>query len=79
MLATVITNKIKPNSIVYTNSYRSYNALDVSDFKHFRINHSKEFAKGHSHINDIEGFWSQANRILRKYNGIDKKHFHRYY
>ena len=72
----IITSKIKPDSIVYTDSYRSYNALDVSDFKHFRINHSKEFANNHNHINDIENFWSQAKRVLRKYNGIDKKYFH---
>lgn len=75
-LMPIITSKVKPDSIVYTDSYKSYNALDVSDFKHFRINHSKEFAKDHNHINGIENFWSQAKRVLRKYNGIDKKHFH---
>lgn len=75
-LMPIITSKIKPDSIVYTDSYRSYNALDVSDFKHFRINHSKEFANNHNHINGIENFWSQAKRVLRKYNGIDKKYFH---
>ncbi|HDL1205338.1 IS1595 family transposase [Pasteurella multocida] len=75
-LMPIITSKIKPDSIVYTDCYKSYNALDVSDFKHFRINHSKEFAKDHNHINGIENFWSQAKRVLRKYNGIDKKHFH---
>ena len=76
ILMPIITSKIKPDSIVYTDSYRSYNALDVSDFKHFRINHSKEFANNHNHINGIENFWSQAKRVLRKYNGIDKKYFH---
>ncbi|MDF3119078.1 IS1595 family transposase, partial [Haemophilus influenzae] len=25
--------------------------------------------------NGIENFWSQAKRILRKYNGIDRKNF----
>lgn len=75
-LMPIIVGKIKPDSIVYTDSYKSYNALDVSDFKYFRINHSKEFAKDHNHINGIENFWSQAKRVLRNYNGIDKKHFH---
>ncbi|MDO5650682.1 MAG: transposase, partial [Moraxella sp.] len=59
--------------------YKSYNALDVSDFKHFRVNHSKEFTdkdNSKNHINGIENFWSQAKRTLRKYNGIDKKNFH---
>lgn len=72
----IIASKIKPDSVVYTDCYKSYNALDVSDFKHFRINHSKEFAQNHNHINGIENFWSQAKRVLRKYNGIDKKNFH---
>ena len=61
-----IISKIKPDSIVYTDCHKSYNALDVSDFKHFRINHSKEFAKDSNHINGIENFWNQAKRVLRK-------------
>lgn len=55
-LIPIITSKIKLDSIVYTGSYKSYNAIDVSNFKHFRINHSKEFAKDHNHINGIESF-----------------------
>ena len=76
-LMPVIKREIKPDSFVYTDSYRSYNALDVSEFKHFRVNHSKEFTCGKSnHINGIENFWNQSKRTLRKYNGIDKKNFH---
>lgn len=75
-LMPIITKKVAPDSIVYTDSYRSYQALDVSDFCHKRINHSKLFAKGRNHINGIENFWNQSKRILRKYNGIDKKYFH---
>ena len=72
-----IKRKIKPDSFVYTDSYRSYNALDVSEFKHFGVNHSKEFTCGKTnHINGIENFWNQSKRTLRKYNRIDKKHFH---
>ena len=52
-----------------------YNALDVSGFKHYRINHSKLFAKGKSHINGIENFWNQAKRHMRKFNGVPKAHF----
>ena len=39
-LMPIIKDKIVPDSIVYTDCYRSYNALDVSEFHHFRINHS---------------------------------------
>ena len=75
-LMPIIMRKIVPDSIVYTDSYRSYNALDVSDFYHHRINHSTHFAEHASnHINGIENFWNQAKRVLRKYNGVPKNHF----
>lgn len=49
--------------------------LDVSDFKHFRINHSELFADKKNHINGIENFWNQAKRHMRKFNGVPKEHF----
>ena len=67
--------QIAPDSVVYTDCYRSYNALDVSDFHHHRINHSALFATGKNHINGIENFWNQAKRVLRKHNGIPKESF----
>ena len=76
-LLPIIRRKIVPDSVVYTDFYRSYNVLDVSEFHHHRINHSTHFAeKKHNHINGIENFWSQAKRVLRKYNGIPKSSFH---
>jgi len=74
-LMPLISNKIKPDSIVYTDSYRSYDILDASSFHHERVNHSTEFVDGKNHINGIENFWSQAKRILRKYNGIKRESF----
>ena len=74
-LMPIIRQKIEPDSIVYTDYWRAYNALDVSEFKHYRINHSKLFAKKHNHINGIENFWNQAKRHMRKFNGIPRNHF----
>ncbi|QOJ23972.1 MAG: IS1595 family transposase [Gammaproteobacteria bacterium] len=74
-LMPLITRKIVPDSVVYTDCYRSYNALDVNHFYHERINHSTLFAQGKNHVNGIENFWNQAKRVLRKYNGIPKESF----
>ncbi len=74
-LMPIIKEKVTPDSIVYTDSLPSYNALDVSEFKHVRINHSKLFAENRNHINGIENFWNQAKRHMRKFNGIPKKNF----
>jgi len=55
-LLPIIEEKVTPDSIVYTDTFRSYNTLDVSDFHHRRINHSKLFADRQNHINEIENF-----------------------
>ena len=75
-LVPIIREKIKPHSVVYTDSFRAYDVLDVSEFHHYRINHSKLFAEKNNHINGIENFWNQSKRHLRRYNGIPREHFH---
>jgi transposase len=75
-LLPIIREKVTPDSIVYTDYFASYNALDVSEFYHRRINHSKLFARGKNHINGIENFWNQAKRHMRKFNGIKKENFY---
>lgn len=75
-LIPAIKHKVLPDSIVYTDSWRAYDVLDVSEFHHYRINHSQLFADKKNHINGIENFWNQAKRQLRKYNGIPKEHFY---
>ncbi|MBU1715696.1 MAG: IS1595 family transposase [Proteobacteria bacterium] len=77
-LMPIMQDKILPDSVVFTDSLSSYNVLDVSCFKHYRINHSELFADRKNHINGIENFWNQAKRHLRKYNGVPKDHFHLY-
>ena len=74
-LLPIIRQRVKADSMVYTDYWRGYNALDVSEFKHKRINHSVIFANGKNHINGIENFWNQAKRHLRKFNGIPRKYF----
>ena len=74
-LMPIMERKIVPDSIVYSDCWRGYNVLDVSDFKHFRINHSELFADKQNHINGIENFWNQAKRHMRKFNGVPKDHF----
>ena len=69
-LMPIIERKVIPDSIIYSDSWKGYNVLDVSDFKHCRINHSKLFADRYNHINGIENFWNQATRHMCKFNGV---------
>jgi len=75
MLLGIIKDRIKPDSIVYADSLRSYDVLDISEIHHVRIKHSETFVDEKNRINGIENFWNQAKRFLRRYNGIPKAHF----
>lgn len=74
-LLPIIERKVIPDSIVYSDSWRGYNVLDIAGFKHYRINHAKLFADKQNHINGIENFWNQAKPHLRKFNGVPKANF----
>lgn len=73
----IIRKQVKPDSIVYTDTYRCYDMLDVSEFSYFSsiIVH---ILLNYNHIDGIENFWSQEKRHLRKFNGISKAHFELY-
>ena len=67
-LIPIINRMIRPDSIVYTDTgtWASYNALDISDFHHLRINHSKLFADRDNHINGIENFSEPGETAFTK-------------
>ena len=66
---------MEPDSIVYTDTFSAYNALDINGFHH-PINHSQKFAEQYNHINGIKNFWNQAKRHLRRFNGIKPENFY---
>jgi len=74
-LQAIMEDKIVPDSIVYSDTFPAYNVLDVSAFRHYRINHAELFADRKNHINGIENFWNQAKRHLRKFNGVSRANF----
>ena len=74
-LMPIMERKIVPDSIVYSDCWRGYNVLDISDFKHFRINHSELFADKQNQINGIENCYNQTKRHMRKFNGVPRDQF----
>lgn len=67
-LLPIIKDKVVPDSIVFTDSYKSCDVLDVSAFKHFRINHNENFVDSKNHINGIEN----SGRPRNETSGIMK-------
>ena len=78
-LRQIIRKKVVPESVIYTDSFRSYDGLVLDGFKHFRINHQKAFAVSkRNHINGIENFWGYAKTKLKSYYGVSREHFYFY-
>lgn len=70
-LIGIIRGRISLESIIHSDKWRAYDGLvDVGYEKHFRVNHSKEYANRKCHINGIESFWSFTKRRLQKFNGV---------
>ena len=74
-LFLIMSHKIMPASIVYSDDWRGNNVLVVSEPHHFRVKPSELFANKKNHINGIEKFWNQAKRHMRKFNGVPRAHF----
>ena len=78
-LRKIIRTRVIPESIVYSDGFRSYDGLVLDGFKHYRVKHEKTFvAKNRNHINGIENFWGYAKTKMKRYYGIDRKHFYLY-
>ena len=74
-LLPIIREYVGPDSIVYIDTFGAYNALNVADFHHHRVNHSKILADKQNQINGIKTFWNLAKRHMRKCNGIKPENF----
>ncbi len=77
-LLAVIRGRVALDAVVHSDGWRGYDGLvDVGYAKHFRVNHARdEFARGTSHVNGIESFWSFAKRRLQKFNGVPARTFY---
>lgn len=72
----IIRATVKSGADIFTDGWRSYDALAVYGYNHKKVNHEKsEFVKDDIHINGVESFWSWAKRRLAKFNGVPKTLF----
>ena len=72
----IIKGLILEQSTIYTDGWRAYDGLVLNGYEHYRVFHSEnEFARGKSHVNGIENFWSFAKRRLAKFNGCSSAAF----
>ena len=75
-LMPIIQGKILEGSTIHTDGWKAYDGLILNGYDHYRVFHNQnEFARGKSHVNGIECFWSFAKRRLSKFNGFSNESF----
>lgn len=56
--------------------WKAYDGLILNGHDHYRVfHHENEFARGKSHVNGIECYWSYAKRRFAKFNGLTDAKF----
>lgn len=76
-LMPIIEGRVLEGSTIYSDGWKSYDGLILNGYDHYRVYHSKnEFARGKTHINGIESFWSYTKRRMAKFNGLSDDVFH---
>ena len=76
VLMPIIQGKILEGATIHTDGWKAYDGLVLNGYDHYRVFHSNnEFARGKSHVNGIECFWSYAKRRMAKFNGLTDKNF----
>ena len=75
-LMPIIQGKILAGSTIHTDGWKAYDGLILNGYNHYRVfHHENEFARGKSHVNGIECFWSYAKRRFAKFNGLTDEKF----
>lgn len=79
-LMPIVEAKVLPETMVYTDELKSYDALGEKGYRHQRIPHAeKVYVMGNVHTKTIEGFWSLLKwGISGVYHSVSEKHLQRY-
>ena len=79
-LVPFMSRNISRQSILYTDTFPSYDHMARLGYRHLRIAHfAKEYVRGRVHTNNIEGFWSLLKRgIGGVYHSVSEKHLQSY-
>lgn len=79
-VATLVTDNVARESILYTDESRLYTGMSAHFADHQSVKHSrKEYVRGNVHSNTIESYFSIFKRGMRgTYQHCAEKHLHRY-
>ena len=75
-----IIERLRPGTRISTDEWGPYRILKKLGYDHDTVNHSAdEWVRGATHVNSIEGFWSQLKRSIRgTHVHVSRKHLPKY-
>ena len=78
-LQTAIRQRVFPNAHMMSDELYAYDGLSMGFKSHETIKHSDGvYARGHVHINTVEGFFALLKRgIVGTFHHVSKGHLHR--
>ncbi len=76
----IIKKVVASGSDIYSDGWRSYDALAVYGYNHKKVKHTENELEREdgTHINGVESYWSWVKRRLARFNGISKKDFQKH-
>lgn len=79
-LLPIMRKNVRLGSRFMTDHYGAYNKVRSMGYYHRRINHGiNQYVRGLTHVNTIEGFWSQLKRSINgTYHAVSPKHLQSY-
>lgn len=79
-LLPLMQESVKIGTRIMSDEYPPYNKVRSMGYFHRRINHgAKQYVRGLTHVNTIEGFWSQLKRSINgTYHAVSSKYLQSY-
>ena len=77
-LQPLIRKKVRRGSTINSDSWRGYTGIAASGYVHRLVDHGKEYVRGRTHVNGLEGFWGYLKRKLAAKGGIRRERLHLY-
>ncbi len=76
----LVRKNVRQGSVVHTDEWWAYRNLDRRGFRHEVVVHgAKQWVRGKSHTNSIDGYWSLLKRsILSTHIHVSQKHLQKY-
>lgn len=74
-LIPIIVKKVKAGTRINSDTWRAYTGLATKGYVHRTVEHKeKEYIRGKSHINGLEGFWGFLKRKLASKGGVRRQY-----